>query len=241
MTVIFAKLGNHGRLGNAWLQAAATIALAYRNQDNFLFPPWEYQGWFRIPKECFVNSLPKFKTYQEPHFHYTPIPYRGNMNLLGYFQSERYFKDQEGIIREMLTPCLEYDYLNYVSIHVRRTDYLTLEGCYQILDMDYYQKAIELFNSDTKFLVFSDDLDWCRSRFKGAKFELSEERHPVKDLSKMISCSHQIIANSSFSWVAGWLNTNPSKKVVAPQKWFGPKLSPSHNTKDLIPEGWVKI
>jgi hypothetical protein len=53
----------------------------------------------------------------------------------------------------------------------------------------------------------------------------------------MSFCRHHIIANSSFSWWGAWLNSRPGKIVVAPQKWF----ANGNNTKDLLPESWIKL
>lgn len=245
MTVTFARLGKYGRLANCMFQMAATIALAARNNDNFSFPTWEYQNDFYLPR-VFHNNLPNFWTYNEPHFHYSPIPYKPFINLYGYFQSEKYFIDQAHIIQRMLTPRYAYDQkadycVGYTAIHVRRQDYLTHKDCYNILDMNnYYEKAMAACPSE-KYLIFSDDIAWCKKHFIGNQFDFSEERHPSKDLGKMINCSNHIIANSSFSWWAAWLNSNPDKTVIAPARWFGPKLAPTHNTKDLIPEKWIKI
>ena len=55
----------------------------------------------------------------------------------------------------------------------------------------------------------------------------------------MSLCDHNIIANSSFSWWGAWLNNNLDKKVIVPNKWFGPAIQ--HNTNDLIPETWERI
>jgi len=59
-----------------------------------------------------------------------------------------------------------------------------------------------------------------------------------EDMRLMMNCKHNIIANSSFSWWAAWLNQNPNKIVVAPKQWFN---DPTVDTKDVIPETWQKV
>jgi len=55
----------------------------------------------------------------------------------------------------------------------------------------------------------------------------------------MSCCHHNIIANSSFSWWAAYLNSWCDKTVCYPSVWFGPAAP--HNTKDLCPQEWIKI
>ena len=93
MTVTFKQLGNHGRMANGLFQVAATIALAYRNFDDFLFPHWPESKHFNIPEEHFIEGkhIPKnIKEYQEPCFAYKHITYDNNLNIHGYFQSYKY-------------------------------------------------------------------------------------------------------------------------------------------------------
>jgi hypothetical protein len=54
----------------------------------------------------------------------------------------------------------------------------------------------------------------------------------------MSECKNNIIANSSFSWWGAWLNKNPNKIVIAPEKWFKTKKM---NTIDLLPASWIKL
>ena len=242
MPIYFSQLGTLGHLGNSLFQASCTIALAKRNNTSYFFPStWKYKNSFNIPSECFINTIRPLSTYSEPNFHYDTIPYRNNMNISGYFQSEKYFKDYEADIRNLLTTKNNFAMRpGLVSIHVRRGDYLLYPRHHPTVEMSYYEKAMELSGTD-KFLVFSDDIYWCKKHFIGNMFEFSEGNSALLDLdlqSKL--CEHNIIGNSSFSWWAAWLNKNPNKKIFAPKKWFGPALS-SHNTKDLFPNDWITI
>ena len=55
----------------------------------------------------------------------------------------------------------------------------------------------------------------------------------------MSKCNNNIIANSSFSWWGAWLNTNQSKKVITPSRWFG--NDGPQDTQDIIPDDWIKV
>ena len=241
MTVTFASLGQYGRLGNQLWQCAATIGYSFYYNCDYVFPKWEHSNDFNIPTHKFLNHIKYDSTFEEPHFHYAKIPYTKNVNLHGYFQSYKYWKDYEKNIRELLTPKKTNTQLgDFTAIHVRRTDYLIHTGCYNILDMKYYEKAMDIINSP-KYLIFSDDIKWCKQMFIGNNFTFSDEYHPIKDLNNMLSCNNYIIANSSFSWWGAWLCNNVNKMIIAPATWFGPTLSSTHNTKDLYPDDWIRI
>lgn len=236
--ISFNKLGNMGRMANQLFQIATTISLALDNNDKYIFPYWVYENDFNL-YDCFSHNIMINKEYQEPFFHYQPIPYQENLDLIGFFQSEKYFENNKDVILGLLTPKngLSKKY-NCTSIHVRRGDYLNLTKEYQQLTMTYYQTAMDMIKSK-QYLICSDDIVWCKQNFIGNQFIFSENISPVADLIGMISCEHNIIANSSFSWWGAYLNKNPSKIVIAPKKWFGPALP--HDVRDLIPETWIKI
>ena len=103
---------------------------------------------------------------------------------------------------------------------------------------DYYDEAMSRFPKGTKFVFFSDDIEWCKETFGLSRRNIYiENQEDVLDLYLMSKIHNNIIANSSFSWWGAWLNEIEDKKVLTPPVWFGPKNT--HLTmKDLIPESW---
>lgn len=241
--ITFTNLGHMGRIGNQLWELATSISLALRNQDTYIFPPWQHEQDFNL-HNCFSNSIVPTHIYREPHFHYKPINYTDTKNivldLVGYYQSPTYFKDYQDQIKHLFTPINKVPtQSNTTAIHIRRTDYLKFAKEHGPLDINYYYRAMEIIDSKY-YMIFSDDIEWCKQNFRGDRFIFSEGRTPIEDLSYMIACEHFIIANSSFSWWGAYLNSNPNKIVVCPAKWFGPALA-MHNTEDLYLPGWIKI
>jgi hypothetical protein len=174
------------------------------------------------------------------------IPHHPNgVKLHGFFQSLKYFEHCQDEVRHWIR--LNETPIEYVGLHWRRGDYLQYHDRFPTLTDKYLKESIEYFTSlgYNDFMVFSDDIQHCKaylpSRFKDVNFKFSEGRNEYEDLSLLASCEHQIIANSSFSWLAAWYNTNKNKIVISPSKetWFGEnnKL----DTTDLIPNSWKQI
>ena len=169
-------------------------------------------------------------------------------HLYGYWQSEKYFKENEDIIRNNLDIDSDtkyyinnkYPFLDnekVVSIHIRRTDYVTSNGYHPVQTISYYEQALDQLEYD-KVLVFSDDIPWCKQTLKFNNMVFAEDNTNVQDLYIMSMCDDNVVANSSFSWWAAWLNKNVNKKIIAPSKWFGVG-APSY--ADIVPESWIKI
>ena len=198
------------------------------------------------------NILPQIKyEVNEPYFHfnseYFTVP--DGCDFKGYFQTEKYFKHIEDELRQLLkfksdiqetaNTLLPKTTNELVSIHLRRGDYIGLEDFHPVCSPDYYNVASQEFmDKDYNFVIFSDDIKYCKSFF-GEQENISYINNidPYVDLCLMSMCNHNIIANSSFSWWAAWLNSNPNKKVIAPQQWFGSAYH-YQNTNDLYCEGW---
>jgi hypothetical protein len=180
-----------------------------------------------------------------------------NVYLDGYWQSEKYFKDNKDAIKNdfQFKNTLDahnqeivnkMNQTNSVSIHVRRGDYISDSQAAKvhggITTLAYYKKAIDMINDKVDnpvFFIFSDDIAWVRENInlKNSYFiDWNQGKDSYKDLQLMSNCKHNIIANSSFSWWGAWLNKNDSKIVVSPNKWFNTK-----NAEDVISDDWVKI
>jgi len=179
----------------------------------------------------------------------------GDVYLNGFWQSENYFEPVADLIRNDFTlkEALHAGNLqlynritacNSLSLHVRRGDYVTNKesnSYHGTCSPDYYQRAIEYtrsLNKDLEVFVFSDDIEWARENLiTDLPVHFVDGNNPGEvDMHLMASCKHNIIANSSFSWWGAWINANPGKIVVAPQKWFSASEAP-----DIYPENWVKI
>jgi hypothetical protein len=251
----YSRLGLNGRLGNQMFQYASLRGIAASNQYGFVIPPSGHQLFdiFEMPEGILnCSSSFSYETFNEPHFHFDKNFMSGfpdNRDLFGYFQAEKYFKNIEDIIKNEFsiksTIIKNVDkftdiFKNYkvFSIHFRRTDYLNNPNAHPTPSQDYYQSAINLFDDYDFGIVFSDDINWCKSQnlLNSDKFIFSYNHHFV-DLYLMTQCHSNIIANSSFSWWGAWLNQNKNKSVIAPSIWFGPPIDA--NTKDLIPEDWT--
>ena len=258
----FNHLGRQGRLGNQMFQYAATKGIAANRGYEFIVAnhsePYDDGIGNMVRTELFEpfnieckKGLLQTNYVSEQHFHFDKQLFDNcpdNVSLFGYYQTEKYFKHIEDEIRkdftfkdEILEPCTEMigDEC-YVAIHIRRTDYITNSDgkAHNSLTPIYYDTAIRSFDQDTKFIVFSDEPEWCKKQemFSGNNFMISENTDNRMDLCLMSLCKGHIIANSSFSWWGAWLAN--STKVVAPRVWFGPKLE-HHNTKDLYCSDWI--
>jgi hypothetical protein len=197
--------------------------------------------------------------FREPHFHFAPSFFAlpSEIYLIGFFQSERYFAGVTEEIREELWPRdsrlfqeaqeeiarLRRPGRPLVSVHLRRTDYVTkqaLTGRYHCLNRDYYASAMARFGPSADYLLFSDDLNWCRDNMRADNISYCETGRALEDLLRMTQCDHHIIANSTFSWWAAWLDRKATKTVVAPRRWFGPAAQ-HRETADLLPPGWIVL
>ncbi len=217
---------------------------------------------FKLARRGWPVRLRGLPIYVEPHFHYTPhfeTIDRG-CYLVGGWMSERYFESIRAVLLEDFSfkgEMTEGSLLLFrqisdcpcsVAVHVRRGDYVEdprILARHGICGRDYYEAAMNRLREQDgrcSFFVFSDDVARVEREFAGLK-DLTFVRGNTQeeDLHLMASCQHIVIANSTFSWWAAWLNRHADKSVIAPKRWFGPELMDKLDTKDLLPPDWHKI
>jgi hypothetical protein len=249
-----------GGLGNQLFQIATATALALRNNDVACFDIEGHkiglQGKDALNYKSNIHrNLLNYKLdtniiFKQNGHHYEEIPYQENLKLVGYFQSEKYFLDYRDYLLKLFEPTEEIlQYINNkygnilnkntCSINVRHGDYLRFPNHHPVCSIEYYKEAISHFN-DTTFLIFSDNINWCKHTFIGDNFIFIEGEEDYIDLYLISMCKNNIIANSSFSWWGSWLNQNKNKKIIAPSKWFGLAYD-SWKIDDIYTDKMIKI
>ncbi len=261
-TMVYTTLTD--RIGNNLFQIAAGASLAHRNNTEYIacisdinvpegISLESYIEQFRsniFRKIAFKNGLPADSVeYIQPEFGFIPIEYFDKIRLTGYYQSEKFFEPE--YIRDLFSiDNLSAKYIEerygslfkeeIISINVRRGDYLKRPLRQPICEMPYFRRAMKYFGKKRRYLLISDDIEWCKKKFKGENFYFIEDEPPIMDLYLQTFCTHNIISNSTFSWWGAWLNPNQNKIVVAPLKWFGIQMK-NYNTRDLIPDEWIRV
>ena len=253
------------RIGNHLFQIAAGASLAHRLGCGFAaFPRYqmltepdlclipEYLKQFRdnlLRKVTILDEEPSgIEVYEEPFFHYQPLPLQQPLYIKGFFQSPKYF--EERVVRNLFEVDPQtlayirekYSFLfseSFTGVTVRRGDYLRFANILPVCSYRYYKEAMARMPAATKFLIVSDDIAWCKKKFRGNRFVFVDDEPPLIDLYLQTFCTHNIISNSTFAWWGAWLNPNPHKMVIYPKRWFG--QFKTANTNDLFPESWISV
>jgi len=249
--ISFNSLGRSGRLGNQMFQYAALRGIASRHGYSYSIPyslfvnAWtdhQLNTCFKLNKNI-VYGATNNKTINESSFSFDEHIFNNcpdNIDISGYFQTEKYFAHIKNEIIKDFTFRINFDkpFNEYIALHVRRGDYVNQPNHHPVCSVDYYMNALSIIEDDIPIVIFSDDINWCKENIEASLY--MENTTNIQDLYLMTQATHNIIANSSFSWWGAWLNQNPEKIVVCPKNWFGPAYS-HYNMNDLRPEDWIQL
>lgn len=215
--------------------------------------------WKKVLKRL---GFAEYRTkYERPGDGITSIEQvKDNTLLIGYWQSEEFFTNVCDKIREefsfenevqspemkALTEKIKSS--DSVSIHVRGGDYLLSQNQAifgGICTSEYYEEAYAYMkkkNPSSKFFLFTNDVEWTKKNIHlpyGEITMVSKEYEATEDwmdLYLMSICKDNIIANSSYSWWAAWLNAHADKTVVCPYKWTN-----DNQHADILGKSWIKM
>lgn len=202
-------------------------------------------------KEIFHKS--GFRRFQEDGFNEKILSYN-NYHFDGYWQYASYYKNVVPLLKKEF--CIKEEFLtkeyfdlkaqiicsNSVALHVRRGDLLVNSRDYA-QELDYYKRAIKQMKSLQKkcrIFVFSDDLEWCKEHFKSDSF-VFVSLVDYLDFELMKLCKYDIIANSTFSWWASFLNENKNKIIIAPKMWRSDPVDQVKFEQGLYLKEWIVL
>lgn len=187
------------------------------------------------------------------------LPYlekNDNLYLEGFWQSYLYcFPVMDQLCKELVLRDKKDDELgeyfqkisasDSVAVHIRRGDYLSCGKDLQVLDKDYYKRAVKFLETKVdkpNYFIFSDDISWVKDEmadlFNGAVYITGNFLKDYEELMLMASCKHDIIANSSFSWWGAVLNNAKDKIVISPKDWKNIHFKADDN---LCPKDWIRV
>jgi len=267
-----------GGLGNQLFQIFTLLNYSIKVQKDFCLPSalsyttsaqrttyWDNIFQSLVP---FINYKDlDWQKYEEPSFNYHSIPFfNSNYQLHGYFQSYKYFEENNFKIYSLLNFAdqittlknkyyLNKNFTNTISLHFRLGDYINLQQNHPILPISYYKSClIELQTRTNKkswnvlyfferndVSIVNNSISLLEKQFSDINFEPVKDIQDYEQMLIMSCCQHNIIANSSFSWWGAYIGsiTKESKIICYPSLWFGPDLK--KDTKDLFPSNWTKI
>lgn len=254
--ISFQQLGRRGRLGNQLFQYAFLRSSARRLGVPFYCPPWVGDDVFHLGDASERAPRPEgiSARYKEPRgssgFDPAALRIADGTDVVGYFQSERYFVDAASV-RAWFRFCddatarirakyPDVDFARSVGLHLRFGDKRS-ELHSVIVPPRYYRAALRRLRGEATRLVFSDEIDRARSWLRGlpGPFVFVDGNEAWEDLYLMIRCRDFVCSASTLSWWGAWLDPRPGKTVVAPREW----LRPGYRTRseDLRRREWIEI
>lgn len=203
----------------------------------------------KIKKANFLNQQSIHETVYDPTMLIVE-----NCNFFGYWQYTSYYDsilsrlqaelivDSKFYTPEYLALKSAVENASITALHVRRGDYLTTTG-FTTLPLRYYFEALHQIKGAV--FIFSDDLAWCKEKFKPQFFDREITFVDLPDyltFDLMRQCSNFIIANSSFSTLAAYLSKSEDKKVIYPKQWMTPVESQrDREKKNNLPNTWMEL
>jgi len=183
------------------------------------------------------------------------VNWRDNVRYIGYFQTDAFFSKYETELRREFVDRFNevygelYANNDILCVHVRRSDYADVKVDYLggeslVLPNAYYEENIKkMAGPDTVVMFVSDDIRQVEKEFStgNLNYHFSKEDH-FMDFLLLAHANKVLIANSSFSWWAGYLNAVEDKVVIAPKYYLGFRVNKEWPIGVMCDEfNWVNV
>lgn len=213
-----------------------------------------YSGVNKLPLLRYFNYI----TINEKDFAINNLPLNRNIYLKGIWQNSKLFVEFNDLLKNeiLLKNELSSDNnrflqkirsTNSIALHIRRGDLINRPNA--IRDQpyssdEYYQEGIKIIGKkirNTVLYIFSDDIKWVENslKFDQPTVYINSDGPDFEHFYLMSQCNHNIIANSTYSWWAAWLNTNDNKIIISPKWWY--RDSKHNNSIIWIPNNWISL
>ncbi len=236
--VTFSKLGRMGRFGNQLFQIAAVLGYADKYGCRAILPEWRCPASERNYGDIFLgysastDAVPSGPIYRERRFGFDPIPFIYNVDLSGWFQSERYFSPIANYIRELFSEppsmkreldryCAEHQLNDFDALHLRCYSGHTFDAGAEMLPVSYFRAALRHVEDQTPLVVATDDKKTALATMPGIVagrpvhfLHLSDD---LLDFFMLSRARRLVISNSSYSWWAAYLGREKAL-VLAPKR-----------------------
>lgn len=260
-TYTYKKLGQNGRLGNQMWQIAWQIGSAARADGQACISrTWDYRSFFSVPDEFFQPAVGEIidggELFYQELFHWAEVADK----VHAYFQPS---DSARAFLKEHYEDWFFDSAVHKTSLHIRAGDYLQHPKSFPVPTDKYYADALSKIPSDSRVVVFSDDLNFAKQKLDKIGIEDAVFIHGIPrpligrrariapqdqwDMFLMTCCQQHIIANSTFSWWGAYLAD--SEAVYYPSVWWGPELNARDSRGldvrdswvDAIPSEWRKV
>jgi len=225
------------------------------NGFRLFFSHYLRKAFYALIKKCFIKKTIKISNTDDP----VQSAKLADDEVLfeGFFQSPYYFRTNSDRIRKLFeiqdhyraAYLDQYQFLGQgkrkVTIHIRKTDYqelghLNLGGADLSLPYSFYHRIIKEIHDEENYYIFiSDTPELIVEEFEYLPQKFISSDTAIIDFQHMLNSDICVIANSTFSWWAAFLNKNPGKKVYCPEYFLGFRIQQEYPAA-IYPAEWVQ-
>ena len=262
--ITFKKLGTkrYGDIGNSLFQYALLRLVAEKCGLDYGTYQWGGRWWFQdVEKDKYAvptkHVFEDVRGYRPESHLYRPEIWdvEDFTDLMGFFQSYKYYEPHRQRIKEIYTLSKKYQTLvdNIVSRWPKASRHIGLQyrfadeyaQTFPIIGHEYYKAALEEIKNrlgdcpDAHYVVSADmpyeqlGIDYLPP--EQVSFVRTD---PAVTMFAMTYCDQFIMANSTFSWWTAFLNRGENPFILCPENYMGINFCYPH---EAYPQQWQTV